>query len=222
MNRLSISALAFAGLFIFSPWAAATTGALTSSAGLTLNPSYDTGSREWVELKRAGPLLKGRPKRSTVKLLTLYAPGYNEGHLLLRELKTSSGAKTLLLTGPESLANRVRRVNVFMDSGTPHQAFLENVDGHWQKRLPQLIDVTNTHTRESGDSASLLAYSFKSLGLYRTEEDNPLHVVASRNNMPALGDVNSGLAVIGLAVVILVCGWSVSNWIHSKDQNDSH
>jgi hypothetical protein len=226
MKVILIPVLSSVFLFIFGSFSFASTGSLTSAGGLGLNPSYDTGVRELIKLEKAGPLLKGQPKHSSIKLITLYAPGSEEGHLILRELNEAGGRKSLLFTAPSSIASKVRRITVFINALPVNTTLFESVKSQWRKQLPQLIGVGEKNISDSENTHALLAYSFKTIGLYllvegKNQEDLS-GVALKRKDVPALGSINRGLTVVGLAALVLIFGWFLSNWMHGKDYNDAH
>jgi hypothetical protein len=180
----------------------------------------DTGSREWVELVGVSGLLSGRPKRASLQLITVYAPGCNSGHLLLRELVSSDGSRSLLLTAPTSLVEKTRRVTLYVKSLSKQLVLLEYIEGSWQHRRPQPLRVVAKDSHDASQE-DLLVFSMAGLGLYWLLEAHapegsvatlgPLDPSASRL---LGGDMSRGLLPLVWSVVLLTLGWAISRWLH--------
>ncbi len=160
-----ISVITLILTIFFTPGVFATMGGVPTVGPLFSQGESSTAIRELVELERSGELLIAKPQHAFVEMITLHAPGLDDGHLILRELLTQEGQQTLLLTAPEKVITHIDRVTLYTRGLEEHIALYEHIDGEWVKHLPQpmLIDLP----KEDGTSEhSLRAFSVKNLGFY--------------------------------------------------------
>ena len=111
----------------------------TSIAAFSTGACNDTGSREWVELTRTYGLLCGRPKHKSIELITVYAPGCDEGHLILRDLKGPDGRTILLFSAPANLMKKTVRATIYVKGHSKDLALLEHVEEDWKRVTPMKV-----------------------------------------------------------------------------------
>src|SRR5687768_6198908 len=100
IRQLGLTSLLALGLILYSQPGWGTSGGVTNGGIFPKGAAHDTGVREWVKLVKTGEVLSAWPKHSSIALITVYAPSVNGGHLILRELDTADGKKSLLLSAP--------------------------------------------------------------------------------------------------------------------------
>jgi hypothetical protein len=149
----------------FSQAVLATMGGVTSVGPLFTQGDSSTAIRELVELEKSGELLVARPRHALVEMITLYAPGLDQGHLILRELLTREGKQTLLLTAPDAVMTHVQRATLYTRGLRENLVLLENVNGVWEKRLPQSF-VIESPIAGAVSAQTLRAFSVQTLGFY--------------------------------------------------------
>ena len=203
----------------FSQAVLATMGGVTSVGPLFTQGDSSTAIRELVELEKSGELLVARPRHALVEMITLYAPGLDQGHLILRELLTREGKQTLLLTAPDAVMTHVQRATLYTRGLRENLVLLENVNGVWEKRLPQALVVASI--REGGTSTQTLrAFSVKALGFYWLLE--PATATSFVSHTPETtsartlmgGGVTWGLLPSIFGIVLFMVFGALSRWIH--------
>ena len=196
----------------------------TSIVTFSTEACDDTGLREWVELTGTSGLLCGRPKRESIELITVYAPGCDEGHLIFRELKAPDGTTHLLFSAPASLMMKILRATIYLKGYRKNLTLLEHVGGVWKRRRPQKVHVS---TNSDGDipQDTLLAFSVGGLGLFSLQEkDLPVHtaspLVSHQMSASSLlgGGISRGLLPLGFSIILLAGCWVLSRWVHRMEQ----
>lgn len=162
-------------LILFGQPVSGSSGSVAHLGAFTTGAAHDTGSREWVELTASGDLLTGRPKHKAIALITVYAPGCEGGHLILRELQRPDGGRSLLLSAPASLLSKTRRATIYVKYPSKNLVLLEYVEGNWKQRRPQPFRVAAENS-PGGLQSDLLAFSVEGLGFYWLVEDKELDV----------------------------------------------
>ena len=159
--------------FLFFPGqqANATSGSAISAGAVTNGAAEETGFREWVELEGSDGLLYGRPNHKSVQTITAYAPGINEGHLILRELATKDAGRLLLLSAPDSLQENILRVTIYLKHHNKHLALYEYEEDEWHYRRPYLIQQVPEGGNRVGPQ-NIMAFTMKGLGLFWFAEKN--------------------------------------------------
>lgn len=197
----------------------------TSIAAFSTGACNDTGSREWVELTRTYGLLCGRPKHKSIELITVYAPGCDEGHLILRDLKGPDGRTILLFSAPANLMKKTVRATIYVKGHSKDLALLEHVEEDWKRHRPQMFRVAADDAHEGSQQNFLLAFSLDGLGLCCLQEQDSSVSPASSNishNTSASsllgGGISRGLLPLALSLVALLGGVAVSRWIHRTEQ----
>ncbi len=199
---------------------------LGSITGPVSGVGSDTGLREFVPLHTMGNLLIGRPVDSSIELIVINAPDYREKetHLMLRELKTQNGIRSLLFTASETLDEHLRRITIYSRETDSEIVLLERHGESWKYHTPQTIQST-AHIKAVGDK-QLFAFPLDRLGLYwvsssldiKTGTYPPLEPTAS-----ALlgGRVNSGLLPWGASILLLIIIMSLSHWVYLSENRKS-
>ena len=149
----------------FSHAVLATMGGVPSAGPLFTQNESSTAIRELVELEKSGELLVARPRHALVEMITLYAPGLSQGHLILRELLTREGKQTLLLTAPDAVMTHVQRATLYTRGLRENVVLFENVNGVWEKRLPQSFEIESP-IAGAVSAQALRAFSVRTLGFY--------------------------------------------------------
>lgn len=187
---------------------------------LTTGANVCSDAREWIELHYAGGLLIGNPDRESVELITVYAPGCYEGHLILRVLELPDGRSYLLLTAPGSLSKKTLRATIYVRHNNADLMLFEYIAGNWQYRKPYLIRTTNTRSRREFEDV-LLAFSVKELGAYWILPGNspgfPDCSNIPQHHSPSSlfgGGIYGGMRPWMWAVLLLGIGWFLSHWMH--------
>ena len=164
--RLSIACiLSFILMDSFSQPIWATMGGISNVGPVFNHGDSSTTIRELVELEKLGEFLVAKPRHNLVTMITLYAPGLSRGHLILRELLTQEGKLTLLLTAPDSVMTHVQRVTLYTRGLHENIVLFENVNGVWEKRLPQHL-VIDSPIAGDMSSQTLRVFSLQNLGFY--------------------------------------------------------
>ncbi|MCP4041883.1 MAG: hypothetical protein GY731_07980 [Gammaproteobacteria bacterium] len=221
MNWLGLATTMLAiCLYTVTQPVSATTGSVTSSGAFSAGISHDTGWRERVELTGADGLFAGWPTHPSIVLLTVYAPDVDAGQVILRDLQRPDGTRSILLTAPESLREKTRRVTIYLHRSATEAVILESVGGRWQRREPLPLRVSMPN--QSGMvTEELLAFSVSGLGHYWLVEgqlpSRPPNTEAPADHpadsLPG-GDTFRALETITAAIVLLLVGWAASHWTH--------
>jgi len=210
--------LVFTMSFSHAVWA--TMGGVTNVGPFLTQGESSTAIRELVELKESGRLLVGRPDHDLVEMITLYAPDISQGHLILRELTTREGKRTLLITAPDAVMNHVQRTTLYF-KGLPDNVMLfEQVDGQWTKRFPQVLMVSSP-TGLGRSTQSLVAFSLRGLGFYWLLEPEAATSFSVSNTPEATSartlmgrGVTWALLPSACGVLLLLVFGALSRWIH--------
>ena len=215
-------------LMLFSGQQAnATSGGMISVGAVTNGAAEETGFREWVELVGSDGLLYGQPSHKSVQMITAYAPGIDEGHLILRELTTKNAGRLLLLSAPKSLQENIRRVTIYLKHHNDHLALYEYEEDEWNYRRPYLIQ----QVAEGGDGVgpqNIMAFTVKKLGLFWLAEERfsglPISTKVPREiSASALlgGGISRGILPWTWALLLLFVAWTLSRRIY-KSENSTH
>lgn len=196
-----------------------TMGGMTNVGPMFTQGESSTAIRELVTLEQSGELFVARPRHAFVEMITLQAPGLQEGHIILRELLTRDGKQTLLLTAPEEVVTQVERVTLYTKGLEGSTVLLENINGVWEKRLPQslLIDSVGEDVMSN---QMLQAYSARQLGFYWFLKPSMTNTITSHSSEPTSartlmgGEFTRGIlpSIFGIVLFIL-CG-TLSRYIH--------
>ncbi|GJL53880.1 MAG: hypothetical protein NPIRA02_10120 [Nitrospirales bacterium] len=195
-------------------------GGISNIGPIFTQGDSSTATREFVELEQSGRLWVGRPSQhSLIAMIALYAPGLDNGHVILRELTTAEGHLTILLTAPDAIRSHVQRVTLYTKELPETITLHELVDGQWQKRLPQSLMIDSLNKGKTV-SQELKAFSVKTLGFYWVLESTAQTATmlsASVNTSARTligGDLAWGFMPSLLGILLLmVCG-AVSRYVH--------
>lgn len=165
MQQLGTTVLLAGSLILCSQSVSGSTGSAINVGAFTTGAADDTGARERVELVGTGNILSGRPKHESIELITVCAPGCDDGHLILRELEHSDGRRSLLLSAPAPLVKKTRRAMIYIKHPSKNLVLLEYAGGSWQQRRPQPFRVA-AQAHYGTPQKDLLAFSVDGLGLY--------------------------------------------------------
>jgi hypothetical protein len=225
IRRLRTTVLLAVSLTLFSQPVSGTGGSATSAGAFTLGAADGTGAREWVELVGTGGLLSGRPNHKSIKLITVYAPGCDESHLILRELEFLDGRRSLLFSAPVSLLRKTLRATIYVKHHSMNLVLLEYAGGSWKLRKPQPIRVAAEDDHEAPED-NLLAFSVSGLGFYWLMEGNApgLSVSSITSQDPSAiqlpgGSISRGVLPWAWSVLLLAVGWTVSRWLHRIERH---
>jgi hypothetical protein len=221
MRRLGTAALLVFSLSLGSQPVNATSGGGTNIGVFTTGAANDTGSREWIALTGTDGFLSGWPRHTSIAFIVVYAPGADDGHLILRELESSGGRRSLLLSAPSTLVEKTRRVTLYVKHHSENLILLERTKTNWTPRSPQPIRIAVG----GGDGATqedLLAYSVAEFGLYwlvEESEESGVYVssiIAQDTSASQLlgGGISRSVLPWGWSVLLLAVGWSMSRLIH--------
>lgn len=226
MRQLGILIIVvIANLILSNHSAFGTSGGVTNVGALASGATEDTGSREWVELLRAGDLLIGRPAIKDIKLITVYAPGVDKSHLILREVKLPDGRSSLFFGAPNKLSRKTLRATIYMKHSSLNLVLLENVEGRWIERRPQAIPITENVRSETLQDV-IVAFSVDKLGSYWVLEGHSqtLGQISSISQKQSASSLLGGGYMRGIlpwagAFLLLGIGWTLSRWTHSIERN---
>lgn len=220
IRKLEIILFVAASLIILGQPVYGSSGGVTAVGAFSSAANDDTGSRQWVTLRSAGGLLCGTPNHKVIDLITVYAPGMDSGHLILRELELPDGKRSILLSAPNSLMEKTLRATIYMKASSRNSVLLEHVGGKWEHSHPVQLSLASENSHEAAHR-DLLAYPVKGIGLYCLSESNsselvgPLEVPADTSASRALGgSVTRGFLPWVSAALLLLIGWAISYCLH--------
>jgi hypothetical protein len=223
-QRLGIALLLAISLMLRSQPVSAIGGNATNGGAFMTKAAHDTGLREWVTLVAAGALLRGWPKHSSIALITVYAPGADSGHVIVRETVASDGKRSLLFNAPASLAQQTLRMTVYVKHHSKSLVLLADEEGRWKLRRPQSMRVASA----GGHGASpdhLLAFSVEGFGVYWLlggDISGESRTVSTFQETAASSLVGGGLSRGVLpwlcSGLLLLAGWAMSRFIHRIEQ----
>lgn len=184
----------------------------------------DADSREWINLVATNGLLSGRPRHSSIALITVYAPGIHTSHVILRVMESSGGKRALLLTAPASLAKATRRVTLYVKHRATGLALLENKAGTWQHSTPQEL-LSRAEDGLESSQGHLISFSVAGFGQYWLIEGHKVHKEPYHRDIPEQliqqlsgNDMFRGLLLWACALVLLSGAWVCSRWLHYVEQ----
>ncbi len=215
--------LTLAFVVSFSHTVLATMGGVTSVGPLFTQGDSSTAIREWIELEESGDLLTARPDHDLLEMITVYAPGIRHGHIILRELKTREGKRTLLLTAPDAVIAHVQRATLYIRGIQDDIVLFENVHGIWEKRLPQSLVVDSTREGDTS-TQTLRAFSVRALGFYWLNEpavarsvlSHSPEVTSARTLMG--GKLTWGLLPSIFGILLFILFGALSRYIHKTEK----
>lgn len=203
-----------------------TTGGTTGPGPMVLGTDDHNGSREWVDLVETGDLLVGRPKNGSIELIMVQAPEASSGSLILRELNLPEKGRLLHLSAPASLAEKARRVTIFVRDPSKNLVLLEWVEGQWKEREPQPVPIASEEflLRREGQ---LLAFSVSGFGSYWLVPDALVGPVIAESEGPDGwpsrlfgGGIVRAFSTWIWALVLLAIGWILSGWTHRMERRN--
>ena len=178
-----------------------------------------TAVRELVRLEKSGNIFVARPQHAFVKMITVYAPGLHEGHLILRELMTRDGKQTLLLTAPDVVQSRIQRATLYTTGLQENLVLLENVNGVWEKRFSQELAVDSIWSGVE-QTETFRTFSVHNLGLYWLVNPSLVDSVASHTSQLTSprtlmgGEIAWGLLPSLLGITCFLLLGALSRYIH--------
>ncbi len=225
MRQLLVSITILISLTLNTGFVYSSTGGVTSGGGIISGAKGDAGSREWIELRASGDLLAGRPKNRDIELITIYAPGIDKSHLILREMKLPGGRRSLILSAPDKLARKTLRSTIYLKHDSLNIVLLENISGRWIERKPQAIWMTE-EVRSGNPRDVLLAFTVEKFGSYRVQEGKSqslgeTYSTSKDQSASSLfgGGYTSGVMPWVGAFLLLGMGWTLSRWIHGIERS---
>ncbi|MCA9472162.1 MAG: hypothetical protein MRJ96_15255 [Nitrospirales bacterium] len=223
-KTLSISLLIIcSSVLLCSSVVLGTMGGVTQGGPLFTQGGSSTAVREFVKLEKSGNVLVARPQHAFVKMITVYAPGLSEGHLILRELLTRDGRQTLLLTAPDEIQSRVQRATLYTAGLHESLVLLENVKGVWEKHFSQELAV-DQHWSGAEQAETFRIFSVRHLGFYWLVNPSLVDSVVSHSPQVTSartlmgGEISWGLlpSLLGIACFILL--GALSRYIHKTSR----
>jgi hypothetical protein len=219
--------ISFLSLLILSSVGSPVAG---SGLGLVTGPGTgiggdDTGIRELVHLQPVRDFLVGRPRDGVIERIVIDAPGKaaTASTILIRQLETSDGLSTVLLSAPGSLEQVLRRLTVYIKKTTPDVVLLENKDDRWIIHRPQSMYVTDDTAQSR--KKEILAFALDHLGLFWVvSSEGALGAVSdqlpSEPTADALlgGDIWRGFLPWILSGLLLLLVMSMSTMMHVVDK----
>ncbi len=201
----------------------ATMGGVSTIGPLLTPGESSTAIREVIDLKKSGDLLIAKPHHGLVAMIALYAPGLNQGHLILRELLTPDGRQTLLLTAPDAVKAKVHRATLYTKGLPDNIVLLENINGIWQERLPQPF-LTDSIQAGSESAQVIKAFPIKTLGFYWLLESTAGVTVSAHapEKISATtlmgGNFTSGIFPSVIGILLFMLFGTVSRYIHKTEK----
>lgn len=202
-----------------------TGGNVTGAMGVASGVSNQTGLREKVVLTANAGVLVGKPKHDVIRLITVNAPDHNESHILLRDLTSVDGRRSLLLTMPRSITASRNDVTVFVKRNSKSPALVYLRDGVWYSQQPQWRQPPRRVDSELGGN-DLHAFQVTGLSSFWLVDSDEVSESLQLSRMPgeSVGDWSlSGffraLAPVILSAILLACGWVVSYLIHRTQRS---
>jgi hypothetical protein len=224
MRQLTLLLLMTLFIFLSGKQVLGSYGGVTN-VGPFVKGAGDTGSREWVELTGNNGLLSGKPKHKNIKLITVYAPGIDKAHLILREIVQADGRKSLLISTPDYLSKVTVRATIFIKSQTENLSLAKYVNGQWAKIKPQSLRV-DTENSINGSQDNLFSFSVSWLGAFMLYEGNPKELTISPKNTRYSsanellgGDIYYGMLPLVTSILLLAIGWITSRLLHKRELN---
>jgi hypothetical protein len=213
---------------VFTQPASSTGSGGTSVGAFISGAAENLGKREVVELVDKGGLLAGWPAYNLIKLITIYAPGCDSSHLIIREIELPDGGKSLLLSAPSSLLDKTLRATIYVKHTSTDLVLLEYIRDRWERRKPQLLSITGTVDSKGASQDTLLAFPVEGIGSYWLLENNasdlvispPTSKAVSASSSPWTDRIYRGLLPWGWSILLLVVGWTISHWIHKTERQD--
>jgi len=164
MSKIVAIAIMFASLSFITESGYCSGGGVLSVGPVATGMAGKADFREWIEFVPEGKLLVARPKHPLMKLITIYAPGIDRGHLLLRIEHHPDGRGSLLLTGPDSFIDKIGRTNLYFKKSTLGMTLFEQTDSGLQPQHSQLVFVEGNG--ENKPPIELRAFVVSGPGLY--------------------------------------------------------
>ena len=163
-----------------------------------------------------------------IELIVIDALDYwgKAANLILRELETQNGLRSVLLASSDALENHLRRVTIYTRGTNTDMVLLEQRGETWQHHTSQMMKYTSDI--EGLGDLKLLAYPLQRLGLYWMP--NPSSPVENRNIRPPLeptasallgGDISRGLLPWFLSGLLLIVIMSLSHWVHAIENRSN-
>ncbi len=208
---------------LFQPTAFATSGATFQPGPLLFGQHEDTGYRERFLLAYSGSLYIGRSALDGLPHIVIDAPPGNDSDLIVRELDQGADCKTLLITAPPELVRQTRRATVFLQETRADLVLLEQTPTGWAVHEPILLSMD---ADTAFGAVHRLAFITRSLGLFwlvpRDQSEftkSMLEQDTSQSGSRLGGTQARGLIPLAGALVVLLTGWVLSQWLHRQEQN---
>jgi hypothetical protein len=218
----TVIALTAAGL-CGRPAAASGTGILPFSDPVAAVKS-SVGSRQLLDLTRSDNILIGKPRYGAIALITIEAPGYHNGRILIREREDNNSATLLQLIAPSELQRTLKRATLFVWTGPKTVRLAHAFDRQWIEVSPQNVSVPGVET--IGDKMRrLTAFQVERLGLFQLVSAGPSIPVSFDGEPAAFGafDIDVKIARAGWhlvwpALTLLLAGL-LSRHLHRRAEH---
>ena len=178
-----------------------------------------TGAREWVPLEKSNGMLTGYPSNDSIKRISVSAPNLKRSHVILRELETQDGRRSILLTAPENLRANTQEVILHITDAQGLALFEQTNEG-WEKHLPHPLDLNNEKERLLFYEGVTI-FSPRHLGFYWLVDSASSFTpeVSYFTQGPSAKSLMQGSILWGFfpiiaAISFLAGAWGVSHWIH--------
>lgn len=136
------------------------------SAGAFGSSGGDTGHRQLIKLQVNGDLLSAIPQCSSIKLITIHAPGLKGGHLIIRELDLPDSQKSILITVPNGIRTHIERATIYLSSASDNFTLYHQNESGWGVIDPIKLITTSPLLNINGLD-EILAYPVDRLGHFR-------------------------------------------------------
>ncbi|MFC1788585.1 hypothetical protein ACFLZE_01560 [Thermodesulfobacteriota bacterium] len=141
-------------------------GSIISAGALGRCGGGETGYRQLIKLKVNGGILSAIPQNSPIRLITMYAPGLKDGHLIIRELELPDKQKSVLISAPTNIHSHVKRATIYLSPASSDVLLYQHYDSGW-KRLEPIKLITPSHFSDQAGLDEMWAYSVTRLGHFR-------------------------------------------------------
>ena len=214
--------LAAGGILLHTPAAATAIG--TGTVGPVGSGMGASGYfREWIDLEQRGDLLVGLPKTGPIRMVALHGSGLTAEHLILRWTQRDDNKSSILLAAPDRISAATTRVSLYLGPRSTSVEMYEKMDGSWQLRQPNEVDVTKLHQKQV--HSPFLVFVMDGLGPYWLVGDAPSQTAASSEILPSTSPLVEGSITRALAnwfwpLALLSGAWAAARFRHKRESAD--
>jgi hypothetical protein len=199
-------------------------GSMVSSGAFNRLSGNDTGYRQFIKLQDNGDSFIAKPVKSSIRLITLKAPGLKKGTLIIREIDLPNKEKSVLITAPKKACSQIKRATIFLSPPSNTFFFYQEDEDGWQEIQPTRLIAVEESKRRTTDG--IWAYPVDQLGHFRLSQ-NPLSVTEDRmsgikNNLFPMGSLHTGIFPTICAGVVFLFVSILSYVIHKIECIGTH